>query len=129
MPKTAGAVARVPGKEGDLVKKGQVLVIQDTSGSRLRLRQAQAGRKLAQAQIDAVRVEWRRLKGLVKAKAVPRGQFEKVDAQLKVAQAGMAQADAGIAMTRKMINDAVTRAPFAGVITRVMVSRAGRRRA
>ena len=89
--------------------------------SKLQLEQGEAGRRLAQAQIDAVRVEHRRLAELVKAKAVPRGTFEKVDAQLKVALAGLAQADAALAIGRKMIKDAVVHAPFAGVITQVMV--------
>lgn len=120
MPRVGGAVSKVVVKEGDAVKAGAPLVIQDTSMTRLQLQQGEAARRLAQAQIDAVRVEHRRLAELVRAKAVPRGSFEKVDAQLKVALAGMAQADAAVALARKMVKDAVVRAPFSGVVTRVM---------
>lgn len=121
MARVGGPVVKVLVLEGDRVTKGQPVVQLGTEGFRLQLRHAQAARGLAQAQVDATRTEWKRLKGLVKDRAVPRSQFEQVDAQLKVGLAGLGQAEVAMAMANKALRDATVRAPYGGIVTRVTV--------
>lgn len=119
-PQTSAAVKKVLFKEGDVVDKGQLLVQLDRTDFLLGLRQAQAGRDVAIAGLNAVKVEWKRLRGLVKAKAIPSGQFDKVNSSLKVAQAQLAQAKIGIAAARRALSKTAIRAPFRAVVTKKM---------
>ena len=117
-PQISGLVRQILVQEGDVVQKGQILVQLDRSDMLLHLRQAQAAKATAEAQLAAVRTEWRRLKSLLGVKAIPRGQFDKVDSQLQIATAGLAQASVAIALASSALRKATIRAPFAGVIVR-----------
>ncbi|PID38900.1 MAG: hypothetical protein CSA65_01505 [Proteobacteria bacterium] len=119
-PQTSAVVTKVLFKQGDVVEKGQLLVQLDRTDYLLGLRQAQAMRDVALAGLDAVRIEWKRLRGLVKAKAIPSGQFDKVNSQLKVSQAQLAQAKVAIAGARRALSKTAIRAPFRAVVTKKM---------
>lgn len=119
----SGKVVRVTVREGSKVKLGQVLVQLDAADYRLRLKAAQAALKVAQAQLNATRIEWKRLAGLVKDRAIPRSQFEQAEAQFEVGKAGVAQARVSVEMARKALRDTSVRAPFDGVVTRLSVHR------
>jgi RND family efflux transporter MFP subunit len=115
-------VTRVYVREGDVVKAGQALVALDTEDFRLRAQQAEAARQAAQVQLDSAKLDWNRSKALLADKAVPQAQFDMIDARLKGAQAGLAQADTALAMARKALRDATIHAPFNGIIVRRLVN-------
>jgi HlyD family secretion protein len=54
-PPTVGVLAHVEVKDGDTVIAGQTLAIMDTEPLRLQVKQASAGLKSAQAQLDAIK--------------------------------------------------------------------------
>ncbi|MBW2731129.1 MAG: efflux RND transporter periplasmic adaptor subunit [Deltaproteobacteria bacterium] len=119
-PQVSGRVAKVLVKEGQIVEKGQLLVALDRRDFLLGLRQARAARATGKAQLDAAHVEWKRLSGLLKAGAIPRGTFEKIDSQIKVARAALAQADVAIAGAKNALAKTQIRAPYRAVVTRKM---------
>jgi RND family efflux transporter MFP subunit len=121
-PKLSSIITRVSVRDGDIVKSGQVLVTLDTQDFSLRLQQAEAALQAAKVQLDSAKLDWNRTKALLDDKAVPQAQFDMVDARLKGAQAGVAQAETAVAMGRKAVRDALIRAPFSGVIVKRMAN-------
>jgi RND family efflux transporter MFP subunit len=117
-PRQSSIITRVSVRDGDFVKTGQVLVTLDTQDFALRLQQAESGLQAAKVQRDSAKLDWNRTKALLDDKAVPQAQFDMVDARLKGAQAGVAQAETAVAMGRKALRDAIIRAPFNGVIVK-----------
>lgn len=122
-PKVSGTVAKVSVRAGATVKRSATLVVLEQTDFRLMLRQAQAAHATAKARLRAAQVEHKRLSGLLEDRAVPRSQFDKVSAQFDISKAALAQADVAVASARRKLTNAVVRAPFAGVITKVMISR------
>ncbi|MCC6747274.1 MAG: efflux RND transporter periplasmic adaptor subunit [Deltaproteobacteria bacterium] len=121
-PRTSGTVAKVLVKEGDRVARGAAVVVLDPADFALRVRMALAAQSTARANVRAAEVEWKRLAGLVKDQAAPRSQFERLDAQLLVAKAALAQADVGVDMARRDQSNSVVRAPYAGIATMVWIN-------
>jgi RND family efflux transporter MFP subunit len=121
-PKVSSTVTRVLVRDGDIVKNGQALVVLDTQDFALRTQQAEAGLAAAKVQLDAAKLDWNRTKALFDEKAVPQAQLDMVDARLKGAQAGVAQAQTAVAMGRKALRDATIHAPFNGLIVKRMVN-------
>lgn len=117
-PKLSSNITRVSVRDGDIVKNGQVLVTLDTQDFSLRLQQAEAALQAAKVQLDSAKLDWNRTKALLDDKAVPQAQFDMVDARVKGAQAGVAQAETAVAMGRKALHDAVVHAPFNGIIVK-----------
>ncbi len=121
-PKVSSIVTRVLVRDGDMVKNGQALVVLDTQDFALRTQQAEAALQAAKVQLDSAKLDWNRTKSLLDEKAVPQAQFDMVDARLKGAQAGVAQAETAVAMGRKALRDATIHAPFGGIIVKRMVN-------
>ena len=80
-----------------------------------------AARHTARTQLAAVKIEYQRLQGLLRAKAIPTSQFDKVDAQFKLAQAGVAMAEVAVSRARASMAKTVIRAPYSAVVTRKML--------
>ncbi len=121
-PKVSSTVTAVHVRDGDVVKAGQALVTLDTQDFRLRVEQAEAARRAAQVQLDSAKLDWNRSKTLLADKAVPQAQYDAMDARLKGAQAGLAQADVALAMARKALRDATIYAPFSGIVVKRLVN-------
>jgi RND family efflux transporter MFP subunit len=112
----SGLVAALLVREGDVVEKGQVLARLDDGDIRLRLRQAEAQKKLAQVQLSASRRELDRLTKLADDKALPAAQVDQARTAFEAAEAQLALAETTIAMARKAQVDTQIKAPFAGVV-------------
>jgi membrane fusion protein (multidrug efflux system) len=121
-PKVSSTVTRVHVREGDVVKAGQPLVTLDTRDFVLRAQQAAAARDGAKVQVDAAKIDWDRIKGLLADKAVPQAQFDGIDARYKGALAGLRSAETTVAIAQKALRDSVVRAPFDGIIVKRMVN-------
>ena len=96
-------VERVDVTEGQSVTKGQPLVILDGSLLALKL-------KAANAQVQALETDVKRLTALTKADAVPAVQLEKAETGLQTAQA---ERD----VLAEQLSRTTVRAPFSGVVT------------
>jgi len=117
-----GPVARVHVKEGELVAAGQALVSQKGETFQLGLRQAEAALEGARVQLDAARIEHERQKALLAARAVPRSQYDAIEARYRGARAGLAAAQVGVELARKATRDAVVRAPYRALVVKRHVS-------
>lgn len=111
-----GLIVKLHVREGDFVKKGQVLCQLDASGSALRLRQAKAALELAKVQQAGAERERGRLQRLKKDNAVAGAQVDQAATGYDAASAGVAQAQAAVAMASKAVADSIVRAPFAGLV-------------
>lgn len=121
-PKVSSTVTRVHVREGDVVKSGQPMVTLDTRDFVLRAQQAEAARDGAKVQLDAAKIDWDRIKGLLADKAVPQAQFDGIDARYKGAVASLRAAETAVAMAQKALRDSVVRAPFDGIIVKRLVN-------
>lgn len=111
----------MPLREGDRVKRGDVLARLDARLSRAALRQARAGidgaRALAQRAADAL-ARTRRLRG---TGAVPPSALAEAEAAHAQAAAQLAGAEAGVAQAAAGARQGVLRAPFDGVVAFVNI--------
>ena len=122
MPLVPGTIRSIPVKEGDMIKKGQVLAVLDQRGFRLGLRQAQAALESVKVMVNATRREKERFEKLWKQKAINRSQYDMVLDKYKGAMAGQKQAMVGIDMARKALSDAVLRSPYDGLVYKKLAS-------
>ena len=147
--KTMGAVEAIHVREGDLVKKDDLLVELDDRQAVARLRQAEAGlaeakraltsaksaRDAAQAGADLARATYDRYRKLLDEESVSRQEYDEVDARYRQSSASLAQAEAmveasgnrveqaqaGVESARTMVGDASVLAPYDGTVTAKMV--------
>ena len=131
-----GNIIRVRVKIGDRVKKGQVIA--DMEVSRLKLEaelkaadvlQARAKWKSAQAQVDLLNQELKRLERLRRSAAFSQARFEdkrqevvKARSTVDETAAALKRARASRDLARIDLKDAAIRAPYAGVILNRHVS-------
>jgi RND family efflux transporter MFP subunit len=120
--RVSGLVRKVHVTEGDLVKAGALLVEINTDDLRLRVSSASATVERLQAQVRALKVQHDRLKLLLEKNAIPQSDFDSLDGQLSVAQAGVKEAEVGLRMARSALSDSQIRAPYTGVVTNVNVA-------
>jgi RND family efflux transporter MFP subunit len=116
-PNASGVIAEIPVKEGDRVKKGDVLFRQDTGDLALRRQQAAAALEAARVNLRAVKVEYDRTKTMVEQNAVNRAAWDQIVARHDAAAVGVRQADVALAMATKALADATVRSPLDGVVT------------
>ena len=129
-PEVGGRAVEVPHREGDRVEKGDVLLRLDPDVlnarvdlARRELQAAQAQRQQACAGADRARRELGRISrlakdGILSADALDQAQTaaETSRSACDAAQAGVAQAQAGIELQGRQIGLTVIRAPFAGIV-------------
>ncbi len=116
-PSVSGIISEIAVKEGDRVKKGQVLFRQDARDAVLRRDQAKAALDGAKVQLSAAQIEYDRTKKLYEQRAVNQAQWQQVEARMDGARVGVQQAQVMLNMAAKMVADTVVRAPMDGVIT------------
>jgi RND family efflux transporter MFP subunit len=129
--KVTGKVAEILVEEGMQVAKDQILAKLDASN-------AQAGLRLAEAQLAAAKLslaetgplaefsaaEFKRLTTLESPRSVSRSDLGKAEAEARVQQAKLARQRAEVTVAerqvdqwKQQVDDTIIRAPFAGVVT------------
>jgi RND family efflux transporter MFP subunit len=112
----AGSIRSISAREGDVVKKGQVILEVDPRLALARLQVAQAGQERATKQVEQAQVELARLEksgaGAVSALELDqaRSRLAVLGAEAQAARAAVGEAQAQLDLHR-------VRAPFDGVIT------------
>lgn len=117
LPDIPGKVKRIYVKEGDRVKKGQVLAELDTRAAKLQLQQAKAGLAVAQANFNSASKDWERMQELHQKGTISPQQYEKVQLAYEAARAQLQQAKAALDLARHQLEVSMMKAPFDGVIT------------
>lgn len=116
-PNAGGVIAKILVKEGDRVRRGQVLFRQDTGDAALRVAQAKAVREAARVNLRAAQTEHDRTKVMFEQKAINQMQWDALVARLDGARAGVQQTEVALNMAQKMLSDATVRSPIEGVVT------------
>ena len=130
-PKVGGTILKFHVKEGDKVKKGQVLAQLDPSdyqiavnASSAQIAAAEAGVMQAQAAFDKISQDYERFQELKANGTVSASDFEQVESGYKQTQAGLAAAKAQLQLAEsahagnvKQLNYTTIRAPFSGYVS------------
>jgi RND family efflux transporter MFP subunit len=113
---TTGKVREAAFERGAMVEAGAVLVRVDDRSATLALKEAEAALALANARLLLARSEVERHAPLLGSKAVAEADFRRMEADLAVREADALAATARRDLARKAVEDAVVRAPFAGIV-------------
>lgn len=121
---SAGRVSRVLVAEGDAVKAGQVLAELEAGPALDELRQAEAGASESQVALEAAKARRERTEELVQHGVAARQDAEQDRSAEAAAKATLERARATLDTARRKVALNQLRAPFDGVVLRVLV-RAG----
>jgi RND family efflux transporter MFP subunit len=116
-PNMSGVLAQVAVKEGDRVKKGDLLFRLRAQDFDLGVQQGQAALKSAEVGLAGLKVEYDRTQRLLEKNAINQAAWDQMKAQYDAAQAGVEQARVGVARAQKARADTTVRSPIDGVIT------------
>ncbi len=125
-----GYVSHIAVKEGDYVRKGDLLIRIDqrdtkaqVSAVREQVRQAEQRYASALANYNAIKKTYERYKNLLKEQAITQHEFDMVEAQYRSAKAQLEMAKSGIEMAKQHLKAVSTnlsyteiRAPFSGYV-------------
>lgn len=129
-PEISGVVEQIFVQNGDYVEKGDKLVQMNTGVLEKQLQQAEAGYKIANAQLKQskarlteVENEFRRVKQLEEKDLTSQAEVEQIEGQLlsaeadvELAEARLDQSEAQVNERRDELNKAVIRAPISGTV-------------
>jgi RND family efflux transporter MFP subunit len=116
-PNAGGVIAKILVKEGDAVKRGQLLFRLDARDAALRVEQAKAAREAARVNLRATETEYQRTKSMYDQKAVNQMQWDQMVSRLDSAKVGLQQAEVAVNMAAKALSDNTVRSPIDGVVT------------
>lgn len=122
-PRVSGYIQSVEFRDGQIVRKGQLLFVIDPRPFEAALAQARADAARARAELKLARSEVKRSEALLADGAVSREEFERQSAAAATAEAAVAAAEAGIASRALDVEFARIRAPIAGRISDARVKR------
>jgi RND family efflux transporter MFP subunit len=112
-----GLVESFPIKEGDFVKKGDVLAIFETKPLEIRLREARAAKREAQARYELAQKNFKRFQELKNKGIASVQQFQDAESEQKAWSAEISQLQAQIDRYEYDLNKAKIVAPFSGYVT------------
>ncbi|HDP95672.1 MAG TPA: efflux RND transporter periplasmic adaptor subunit [Candidatus Aminicenantes bacterium] len=117
IPDVSGRVERILVKQGDTVRRGQLLAELDTTSLELQRKQAVAAAAIAGAALKDARVNAERMRKLHERNAVSSMQLEKAELALESALTQKQSAEANLNLVRHHLKSARMSAPFDGIIT------------
>ncbi|KRA17982.1 acriflavin resistance protein AcrA [Lysobacter sp. Root983] len=121
-PRVSGYVERVAYKEGQEVKKGDLLFVIDQRRYRAELNRAQAQLERARAEARLAQTQDQRAQTLVEAKAISREEFETRRAATTQGNAGVRAAEAAVASAQLDLTFTEVRAPISGRAGRALTT-------
>lgn len=121
--KQTGTLADLRSKAGDYVKQGAVLFRQDTTMAKLQLDQGRKALEVAMIQSRAAQRELKRAQTLASGGAAAQVRLDAARTQAELATAGVAQAQAAIALAQQQVNEGTMRAPRSGIITQKIMEK------
>ena len=120
-PQVSGQLMKICVKEGDQVKKGQVLFVIDQRSAQLALESAQANLQAAIAQENSAKLEFESNKNLFEKKIVSQYILTSAENSYKQAVASTAQARASVNNAKVNLGYCTITAPVTGVIGEIPV--------
>lgn len=117
-----GRVARMMVAEGDQVRAGQDLAKIDDRPYQDQVQQSEAAVEQAKASLENARLNRDRNENLFQRGIAARKDLEDARTQFTVAEAGLRQAEAALALVRLQLNRTEVRSPLDGVVVKRLVS-------
>jgi RND family efflux transporter MFP subunit len=128
--KGSGRLVELKVREGDRVRKGELLARLESADVAAALARARANLDVAQSALDQAKAErieavlsYERKKNLIVTGMIPQAEFESAEARHRRAQSGVASGEAGVKAAEAAVRAAevdlentVIRAPFGGTI-------------
>jgi RND family efflux transporter MFP subunit len=113
-----GAVTQILVKEGDKVKKGQIVALIDKEKAALQEKQAQAGLDMARANLANMEANRKRLEGLYKQNAIPKKMWDDIETGCLAAKGQVDQVESMLGLARSQLNDANITSTMNGVVAK-----------
>jgi RND family efflux transporter MFP subunit len=120
--KVPGEVQKVLVREGDRVAEGQVIATIDTADLKAKLDAQAAALEENRAKETLARKNRENNQQLLRQNFISQNAFDTTLSNYQAAAAATKSAEAQLRMAEKAMQDAVVRAPFAGVVSRRMVN-------
>lgn len=114
--KKSGFIDKISVKEGDRVKKGQVLVQLDDVDARLQVDMSEAKVKEAEASLETDRSTLTRYQRLLESKVIPQQTFDDLNLKVKLDEARLTMAKTELNMARQNLSDHRILSPIEGVV-------------
>ncbi len=121
-PKKAGIISKILVKEGDPVKKGQILVQLDDVDARLQVERAEARVREAEASLETNRTTLTRYKKLLESKVVSQQLYDDLSLKVKLDEAKLDLARAELHLARQNLLDHQIFSPIEGMVNLKMAS-------
>jgi len=115
-PKKAGIIKKILVREGDRVKKGDILVQLDDVDARLQVDMSEAKLKEAQASLESNRTTLARYKKLFETKVIPQQTYDDLHLKVKLDEARLTLAGAELNLARQNLSDHQIVSPIEGVV-------------
>lgn len=118
--KAGGILRSIKVREGQRVKAGEVLCQLDPTDILLRQQAAELSLAQTQEALQNAKNDLGRAEQLHQAKAVTSTALEKAQLQMRIAALQVQAAEVGLRMARQALADTSIRAPFSGIVTKVL---------
>ncbi len=118
--KAGGILRSIKVREGQRVKAGEVLCQLDPTDILLRQQAAELSLAQANEALQNAKNDLGRAEQLHQARAVTNTALEKSQLQVRIAALQVQAAEVGLRMARQALADTSIRAPFSGIITKVL---------
>src|SRR4030042_688183 len=115
-PKKAGIINRILVREGDRVKKGQVLVHLDDTDARLQVERAEARVQEAEVSLEANRIILARFQKLLESKVIPQQTHDEINLKVKLDEAKLVLAKTELNLARQNLLDHQIVSPIEGMV-------------
>ena len=119
--KVAGDVTHILVREGQPVSEGQVLAQIDTADLKARVDAQAAALEEARAKLDIAQKNRENNQQLLRQKFISQNAYDTTQSAYEGAAAMMRSNEAQLRIAQKAMNDAVVRAPFAGIIAKKLI--------
>lgn len=117
----SGIVQQLLVKEGQDVKKGEILLQIDPAEFRAQVRRAQAGLDVAQANLEQARSQWNRAKQLYKSELISEQEYETARTNHLLNQAQVKEARANLQQALDQLQKTRITSPIQGTVIQINV--------
>lgn len=115
-PKKAGIIEKILVREGERVRRGQLLVQLDEVDAKLQVERAEAGVQEAEASLEAHRIVLVRYQKLLERKVIPQQTYEDIALKVKLDEARLFLTRTELSLARQNLQDHRIISPIDGVI-------------
>lgn len=116
-----GIVQKLMVKEGQEVKKGDLLLQIDPSEFRSQVRRAQAGLEVAQANLQQARSQWKRAEQLYKSNLISEQEYESAKTNHLLSQAQLKESKANLEQALEQLRKTRITSPIEGTVIKINI--------